>query len=278
MQKIQFGTRVKSVAIARSSVGEGVIGRAIVLDKNLRVKQIAYDNVIKRAVEVSQEDCIRLHLQPRPTYYMLVARTNTDMKGTVIGDDFTVEYIQMAESVYTDFADSSMESTGGKFNSVTLSLVKKGEYSYVKVMASNHNKFPQSLIAKIKEMRSNTELIESMWSMVDIATSMTVEDYEKALATATGNPAITAPQRHALPTRSDITSDSKEFDQGDDFGDDFGDDKAEDADAEEVVDKPKSKADKKKEADKKEADLEESTAEDAAGADGDDDDFGDFDK
>ena len=282
MERIKLGQKVKSVAINRASVSENTKGRAILLDKCPCVKQIAYDNNIKRAVEVSQDDCIRFHLTPRPTYYLLVARCNTDMKGNVVGDEFTVEYVQMAESVYNDFIEGAEETSGGRINSILLTLVKKGDYSHVKVTASQYSDFPDALKAKIKELRKNKELIKSMWQMIDISTSMTVDQYVKVLESADGAGSQSHQSSYANHTPAiesdsvkDLQSDSNEFDQGDSFSDDFDSTPTEEAKAVEIKDKnPKgNESTKPKEQVNKPLNVEKDLKNDALG----DDDFGEFD-
>lgn len=219
MQSIKLGSRIKSAAILRADVAENCLGRAVLLDKNPSVKQIAFDSNLRRAVEVTQEDCIRFRLNPRPTYYFLIARLNTDMKGNVIGKDFVVEYLQMAESLYSDFCQQVDEM--GKFTSITLNKVKKGQFSYLNVKPSNKTVLDDTLKAAITELRKNKEMIASMWQMVDLNTSITIEEYQKLLMDSDNQSTNRAPQQlPPTPAPKQLAQQSQDLDEGDDFDDD----------------------------------------------------------
>ena len=182
MKEVQLGQRVKAVAIQRVNVADNVKGRAMLLDINPRVKQIAYDERVRRTVEVSQEDCIRHRLSPRPTYYLLVGRLNTDMNGTVVGSDIMVEYLQLSSSIYEKFADSVVEAGGpSRLASILLTKIVNKEYGYVNPVPSAAKDFPKEALEKIQALRSNKELINSMWGMVDVSTSITIDQYEEML-------------------------------------------------------------------------------------------------
>jgi len=174
-----MGRIEKSPTINRSVVAENCKGRALLLSKNPRMKTIGWDEINKIAVEVSLEEAIRFKMNPRNTYYLLIARCNTDMKGEVISDDFIVEYIQMAESIYSEYIDIVNEM--GQGNSILLQRVSKGEYSYVKVTPATYKAFPKTLIEKVKAFRNNTDLIEGSWDMINSVTSRTVTEYVNIL-------------------------------------------------------------------------------------------------
>lgn len=260
MEIIKMGTKAKSAAILRSVLADGCKGRAILLSKDPAVKQIAFDNKIRRAVEVTQNDCIRLRLSPRATYYLLIARLNTDLKGVVHGSEFVIEYLQLSESVYNEFVEQVEEM--GKFTSIVLNKVSKGEYSYIKVSPSNQYQVTDELKEKIRELRKNTELISAMWQMVDISTSITVAEYEKLLAESpeTAQAQIAQPKT----TRRMISApvQTQEFDEGDEFDDHAQDVESAPVDTEVPV---------------PEAPAHDVSADEYAGiTDGDFDDFGDF--
>ena len=183
MEAIQMGTKIKSIGINRANVADNAKGRAVLLDPNPRVKHVAYDNTIKRAVEVTQDDVIKYGFNPRTNYYFLIARMNTDMEGTIVGDKIIVEYVQLAQSVYDEYIESLEEN--GKGNSILLKKVAKGDYSYVTVKPSQQN-LPQGVVEAVRAMRKDAAMLETMWQLVDKATSISVADYEKMLQAANG--------------------------------------------------------------------------------------------
>lgn len=229
MQKVKLGTKVNRLGINRLNVGEGTVCRAILLDPDPQVKYVAYDEVRKRRVEVDQDMVLKYGLRPMTTFYYLVAKLNTDQTGNVIGDKFTVEYLQLSENLNNEFADLIEEQ--GFPKSIQLTKVKKvgdggKDYSYVKPIPSQkafeENK---SLWTKINELRKNKEFINKCWQMIDMDTSMTKKQYIELLASENGQAALPQgkPAAHAaLPPKSDSSNDfgSSEFSDGTDFNGD----------------------------------------------------------
>lgn len=204
MEKVALGTKVKRLGIQRLLVSEGAKCRAILLDNDPRMKHIAYDESRKVRVEVDQDMCIEYGLNPSPTFYYLVAKLNTDLNGNVIGDQFTVEYLQLSESLNNKFAEQVSEM--GMPKSLSLTKVKKtGEnnkdFSYIETTPSAKSLIDDnpSLKAKIQELKSNQEFIENCWKMIDASTSISKERYiallqsesqnQQALPSSTPNPA-----------------------------------------------------------------------------------------
>jgi hypothetical protein len=238
MQQVTIGSRVNKLGIQRLSVGEGATCRAMLLDPNPQMKYIAFDENIKRRVEVDQDMCIKYGLRPSTTFFYLVAKLNTDLNGNVIGDKFTVEYLQLSENLNNELSDLIMEQ--GVPKSFQLTKVKKtGEggkdYSYIKVVPSQRDFADNtSLHAKLNELRSNPEFINSCWMMIDADTSLNREQYEKLIsgATAQGAPALQAghqqkpqlPASHQAPAGSAMPQAPADFNRENDFGDGFGGD------------------------------------------------------
>lgn len=197
MQRIQLGDRVRSLSIPRTQVANGTKGRAVIIDPNPVVKQIAYDAVHKRRVEVDQEACIKYKLTPRANFFMLIGRLNTDMKGNVVDEDFQIEYLQMSETVYNEFADEAQEQ--GHFDVLLLTKKSRGEndqYGWVKPTAS-HQEIPQGILDKVEQMRNTPGLIDGIWQMIDQETSLTLEQYEEFLQNeeANGGQVASRPQQ-----------------------------------------------------------------------------------
>lgn len=157
------------------------------LDPNPAMKHIAYDDKLKRRVEVvSQSMCIKYKLSPSPTFYYLVAKLNTDLNGNVIGDSFVVEYLQLSESINNEFADAIQEQGVGK--SISLQKVKKTsgdgrDFSYIKPTNSMYGIDDNpSLLKKINDLRNNKEFIDGCWKMIDAETSINEQEYVALLA------------------------------------------------------------------------------------------------
>lgn len=184
MEKVALGTRVNRLGIPRVSVAEGSKCRVVLLDENPRMKHVAYDETIRRSVEVDQDMCIRYGLRPSPTFYYLVAKLNTDLQGRVIGDRFTVEYLQLSETQNNEFADAIDEQ--GIPNSLMLTKLKKTDQngrdlSTIKVTLSKQDPLAEdaNLAAKVNAVRNNTELIENSWKLIDAVTTITKDNYLK---------------------------------------------------------------------------------------------------
>lgn len=221
MQKVQIGTKVRRLGIQRVSVAEGTKCRAVLLDENPRMKNIAYDPERKVRVEVDQDLCISHRLTPIQNFYYLVAKVNTDLNGNVIGDNFTVEYLQLSQNLNNEFSDMVAEQ--GIPHSLTMSKVKQigndgRDFSYIKVipgkdiLSSN-----PSLSAKIEELRNNQEFIEGCWSMIDVNTSITKEMYLKMLE----GDAEQTPQPNALSapkSAPQLNSHKAPIESSNDFG------------------------------------------------------------
>lgn len=188
--KLTLGSKIKNSAIQRSSVADNFTARAVLLGLDqIYAKQVAYDSNIKSTVEVDQEAILKYRFSRAIIYYYIpVARLNTDIYGRVVSEDFTIEYVRLTEGQYEEFARQATEM--GTFVSVCLKKVaKKGangqDFSYVDVTPSNYGangEIPQAVFAKLEQMNATPGFSEGVWSMIDLATSISVAEYEKVLA------------------------------------------------------------------------------------------------
>lgn len=237
MEKVTIGTKVKPLGIQRLSVGEGQKCRAVLIDPNPCMKYIAYDNAHKCRVEVDQDMVIKYGLSASATFYYLVAKLNTDLNGRIIGDNFTVEYLQLSETLNNRLSDQITEQ--GIPASFSMNKVKKlgdggKDFSHIEVTPSAV-KPEGSLLQKIEELRANKEFIDKCWAMIDATTSISKEKYEKILAEEAnpqGLPPASEYTQHSLPSggQSPVNSPSSpmpqapaDFNAQNDFGagDDF---------------------------------------------------------
>lgn len=184
--QIPLGGKMESPNINRSNVAEGFPGRAVLLGENcVFAKAQAYDDRIKRSIEVDQEAILKYRFDKVLTYYyILIARLNTDNRGNVVSDDVVIEYLRLSEKQWDDLTISMNEM--GSFTSLLLTKVKKSgddgrDFSYVEVKLSNYKEIPAAVSAKVEQMVQTENFVNSIWGMVDAATTITVEMYEQKL-------------------------------------------------------------------------------------------------
>ena len=178
--QIPLGGKMESPNINRSNVAEGFPGRAVLLGENcVFAKAQAYDDRIKRSIEVDQEAILKYRFDKVLTYYyILIARLNTDNRGNVVSDDVVIEYLRLSEKQWDDLTISMNEM--GSFTSLLLTKVKKTgddgrDFSYVEVKLSNYKEIPAAVSAKVEQMVQTENFVNSIWGMVDAATTITVE-------------------------------------------------------------------------------------------------------
>lgn len=239
MQRVQLGSKVKPLGINRVDVAEGFQCRAILLDPDPQVAFIAWDETLKRKVEVDQDMVIKYGLRPMTTYYYLVAKLNTDMNSNIVNNQFTIEYLQLSENVNSEFVDALNEMPN--FTSLKLTKIKKvaegRDYSYIKVIPSQVD-IPEGLMKEIEAIRSTDGAIDAMWQLINASTSIKKDQYEKLLADPNAQvqgsqplqPQVAAPQvkqrplpapKQQVATKPATQQESPEF-NGDELG--LGDD------------------------------------------------------
>lgn len=200
MQRIKIGTRAESLGINRLNCADGVKCRFVLLDPNPQYKSCAYDEKVKRIIEVDQDAVIKYGLRPFNSYYYLVAKLNTDQMGNIVGDQFVIEYVQLSETLNNELSDAILEF-GNSYTSFQVTKVtKKGnngqDFSYLRVIPSNMP-ISQEILSKIAAITSNSASIASMWKIIDFETSISVQQYEKILREQSGAPAIENTDRRA---------------------------------------------------------------------------------
>ena len=180
MLNLKMGEKAPSFTVGRSTVSESSVGRLLLLDPNPRALAIGFDNILKRSVRCTQQEALGNKMEPRIQYYLLCARLNTDMKGNVTDDTLVVEYVQMAESVYKEFAELYNEM--GDFLSIQITKESKGQYSYIKVKPSNSNAVPRTgvIIEKVNALKQNAEFIEAVWEFIEAKTTISFEEWMEA--------------------------------------------------------------------------------------------------
>lgn len=217
-------------------MADGQTGRAVLIDPNPRFKYIAYDDKMRRRVEVNQDMVIKYGLSPITYYFYLIARLNTDLNGNVVGTKMVVEYLQLSESVNNEFADSIRALKG--FSQIILNKVtKKGgdgkDFGYIKPIPSQED-LDAEIVENIKKIQDEPGAVDAMWMLIDRSSSITAQEYEELknnpqLATAQGYQQVAPPaqrQQIQAPTSAPAPSMPQvvdgfgaEFNDGSDFND-----------------------------------------------------------
>jgi hypothetical protein len=177
-QPVQMGGFVRNISVGRANVAQGTKGRAVLVDPNPRAIYLAFDNVNKCSVLADADSVIKYKLNPRTYYVFLLARLNTDMKGTQVGNEIVIEYLRLSESVYQDFVDAYNEMPS--VSSIILKpVVKKGnngqDFSYVSPVPSK-DEATDEVYDKIDKLD-----VEALWQLVQLDLGKTVEEYEALL-------------------------------------------------------------------------------------------------
>jgi hypothetical protein len=174
--QVKLGEFVKSAGLERTTVAEGCMGRAVLLDSMARTKLIAWDKDTVMKVEVeSQEQAMQVGLAPKNIYYLLLGRLTTDQRGNITSDEVSVEYAELSEKSYREFADI-VSAVGSPGNSLILQKSDRGQYSYLQIKPANIQ-FNEQLVAKIQTLVSNPQTIMGYWNWIDVNTVKTVKDF-----------------------------------------------------------------------------------------------------
>lgn len=184
MERIKIGQTAKKFGISRCTCADGAKCRVALIDTDCVTKWIAYDETARCTVEVTQELSQKYGLRPKPIYLFMVAKLNTDLSGRIVGNQFTVEYLQLPGKTYEEFSDTVNENPN--YKTILLSKVKqKGDdgkdFSYLRATASAAEIDDPTLLAKLDELRNNKEFMDGTWAMIDAATSVSPEVYEMRL-------------------------------------------------------------------------------------------------
>lgn len=196
--KVQLGQTIPSPSVNRVDVADGTKGRCILLSPDWYAVSIAYTETPKRAAYfVDQEKVLKYALNARVYYVAVVARLNTGANGKVLDDSFRIEYLRLSEDVYNEFANDALEMEG--FDTVALTKVTKGQFSYIKPKASSRAQ-DSKIIKSVREKLKSFD-INALFQLTLISLAHPFEDYLKALEEAGQAPKVEAKfsERGALP-------------------------------------------------------------------------------
>lgn len=160
--RVRLGDTVPNPTVNRVDIADGTKGRCILLSNDWIAVTVAFTETPVKGMYFVDKDILmkyaNLGIRGSIYYVALVARLNTDAKGVPIDDTFRIEYLRLSESVYNEFAEDALEM--GNFQTVALSKVKKGEFSYVKPKASAKGIPPKVLSSVRKKLEGfNTEAV-----------------------------------------------------------------------------------------------------------------------
>lgn len=185
---IKLGQTVPSLSIPRLDVANGFSARALVVDPDLTFfKYQAYDDRVKRMVELDQDSALELKLNPYTAYYMLVARLNTDLNGRIASDSFELQYLRMSEKVYQSLSRQIEENPN--FTHIVISKGPKQtneqgrDVSEVKYEVSSRpldSIIPNALV-RLQEIKAKPDFLRSCCAFIDSSTSISVEEYRQRL-------------------------------------------------------------------------------------------------
>lgn len=193
LAKVSLGETIPSPSVNRADVADGTKGRAILITQDWFAVPLAYTEIPKKGCYyVTQESVLKYGLSARVYYIGLIARLNTGANGDILDDTFRLEYLRLSEDIYTEFSSAATENS---FTTVALNKVVKGNFSYIKPVASNkaQNKaLLDSLMEKIARVDVNAVV-----GLVLSNLARPIEEYAKALAEA-GMEAPSAPSVQAI--------------------------------------------------------------------------------
>lgn len=152
VSRVRLGDTVPNPTVNRVDVADGTKGRCILLSNDWVAVTVAFTEEPVKGMYFVDKDILmkyaNLRIRGSIYYVALVARLNTDAKGAPIDDSFRIEYLRLSESVYNEFAEDALEM--GNFQTVALSKVKKGEFSYVKPKASAKG-IPSKVLSAVRK-------------------------------------------------------------------------------------------------------------------------------
>lgn len=194
--KVSLGQTIPSPSINRVDVADGTKGRCILISPDWYAVSIAYTETPKRgAYFVDQDKVLKYSLNARVYYVAVVARLNTGAKGDVLDDSFRIEYLRLSEDVYNEFANDALELEN--FDTVALTKVTKGQFSYVKPKASSRaqdRKIIESVRSKLKSFD-----IDALFQLTLISLARPFDEYLKALEEAGELPQQKFNEKGSLP-------------------------------------------------------------------------------
>ena len=227
---IEYGSRIQKIGIDKFDCAEGVVVKAMFLNYSRPyARNLAYDEMIKRSVECTEEMALKYGLNPKPRYFFLVAAFQQDMQGNILGDtEAKVTYMSMSDTQYKHFmvASNNLDKWNGF---VTLTKIAKKDnkgkdLSYIEATPASSNAqgfkntLSKALIERLSTLVKDEGLLKKSIEMIDVATGLYEDKYIELInqikpqangqTAGTGNTAPqavqSAPAPQAIPSSSSI--------------------------------------------------------------------------
>ena len=197
---LSFGNTVSSLTINRVNIDFNQVGYVVLLDNRVLAKQVAYFEGFGY-VEMTQEDVINTGKNASTCYIMLAARLNTDQRGTVYGDDITVEYMRMSQRQYNSLCAGFQAVPGAtalmirKERNVNAQGKDVSSVSYTPAMLE----LSPAVVQKLELLRANPATIQGLFTQVDSLTGVPIAKYHEWLAAKAGQGAVADTAQGVLP-------------------------------------------------------------------------------
>lgn len=185
--QVRLGETIPTISINRSDVADGTKGRCIPLTQDWFAVSIAFVETPKRgAYYVDTEKVLKYGLTARNYYVCPVARLHTDARGNLIDSSIRIEYLRLSDDIYNEFASDTCEMA--KFETIALSKVAKGNFSYVKPKASNR---PQdaTIMQAVRQQIAQYD-IDALVNIILKSVARPFDEYLKALVESGQAPAF----------------------------------------------------------------------------------------
>lgn len=190
--QVRLGETIPTISINRVDVADGTKGRCIPLTQDWYAVSISFVETPKRgAYYVDTEKVLKYGLTARNYYVCPVARLHTDARGNLIDSSIRIEYLRLSDDVYNEFASDACEMA--QFETIALSKVSKGNFSYVKPKASNR---PQdaTIMQAVRQQIAQYD-VDALVNIILKSVARPFDEYLKALAESGQAPALgPAPQ------------------------------------------------------------------------------------
>lgn len=184
-QLIQFGQTVQKIGIDKfDCVGE--VKAMLINYQQPYVRCLAFDETNKCSVECTQELALKYGLNPQPYYFFIVASFSEDINKNIIGEkERSITYLRMSNNQYEQFL--SLSANLDQWNGlVTINKVKKSvngrDFSYLEAKPASFNSpifkgISKPLASRLKELSTDTKMLEASVKLIDIATGLTEDKY-----------------------------------------------------------------------------------------------------
>jgi len=203
MQRGTFGQKVQESGILQFDMAVGGISVVVPFTKDILTKDVAFDEQIKRRIEVDDEiRVIKPSLVAKKEIYMLVAKLNTDQSGQIVpSNNFDIEYLKLSVKKYNEICKQQLAIPN--FTSIYVSKEEKkfdnktiNEFKYT----LSPTPLPQQVTSRMAEVVNAEGVIDGLFNMIDLATSTPKETYLQLLKDANEQIAIGAPtQTQSIP-------------------------------------------------------------------------------